>query len=237
MLLHLSPLNRYEEALKYPYVSTICSNVVMNNSNATILNINGSINDLDNLHLIAQLESQHRHSNILLCTGNCNCLNHLRQSIRDHNSIVNQSAHLPESSSTATTSTINSSNLNTSSTFITTIIDETPTSTNLILETNLNLSNESVANITDQNHVSNYASNQVSNQSSNNTSNQSSNQVTNQASNQASNQKRLNDESSRDLSNQQVLNASNLESIRNSQLNRSSTFSDLQSYLKNFNSR
>jgi len=203
----------YEEALKYPYVSTVSSNVIMNNN--TILNLSGSITDLDNLNLITQLENQRLQSNII-CAGNCNCINHIRQSITDHNSIT---SHLPESSS-ATTSTIDaSSNLNTSSTFTTTIIDERPNShRNFVVETNL----------------STYPTIQQSSRPSNLYNNNESIEaevVT------ISNEPYSNELVLSNRNQQQILNVSNLESARNSQLNRSSTFSDLQSYLKNYQSR
>lgn len=183
----------------------------MNNNNATILNINGNINDLDNLSLIRELENR-RPSSILLCSGNCNCLNHLRQSITEHNSIIddnnresNQINQFPESSSIATTSTLNSSNLNTSTTFTTTIIDEIPTNTNLnlVVETNLT----TFSTLPSNHHCE-------------------STQRTDHRQKTIKNQP-----------DQQILNVGNLETLRNNQLNRSSTFNDLQSCLKNFYSR
>lgn len=159
----------------------------MNNNNATILNI-GNLNDLDNLNILNQLDNQsaqRQSGSILLCTGNCNCINHLRESISNQSSIAN--AQLPESSSIATTSTLD--------TTFTTIIDQNPTSTNhsnrnLIVETNLTtFSNK-------PNLVSESTTEQEPKDESEN------------------------------------LNESSSE--RNSQINRSSTYNDLQSCLKNY---
>ena len=180
----------------------------MMNNNATILNLaTGSISDLDNLNLLSQLEGQRQ--SILLCTGNCNCINHLRQSMTNHPNV--NSTQIPESSSTATTSTLNSSTVNTFST----PIDERPTGANrnLIVETNFtSFSNRS--NL--------YGEPDYDNPSL-----------------------VIDDESNKELHTDRVDGdpaTSNLPSInvdlelgRNGNaLNRSSTFNDLQSYLRNY---
>lgn len=149
------------------------------NENPTILNVE-NLNDLDNFNILNQLDSR---QGILLCSGNCNCINHLRQSISDPNSefITSQ---IPESSSIATTSTI---------------IDQNPIDNqNLIMETNLT----NLTTFSNESNLSNESIKQDLNKE----------QSTNQPSDQGVN---------------------SLEN-RNSQLIRSSTFNDLNSYLKNY---
>ena len=188
----------------------------MMNNNATILNLaTGSISDLDNLNLLGQLEGQRQ--SILLCTGNCNCINHLRQSMQNNHPHVN-SGQLPESSSTATTSTLNSSTVNT---FTTTIDDERPigANRNLIVETNFT---------SFSNRPTLYGEPDYDNPSL--------------VIDDESNKEPQIDHTMESLdldqvtTNLQSINA-DLELARNSsahQLNRSSTFNDLQSYLRNY---
>lgn len=189
----------------------------------------GSISDLDNLNLLSQLDGQRQ--SILLCTGNCNCINHLRQSMTNHPT-VNSSGQLPESSSTATTSTLNSSTVNTFTT--TTIEDERPTGANrnLIVETNFtsfsnrpNLYSEAEYNdnpslvIDDESNKEPTAVDQVDNYPPDYPSHYPPDYNLDSV-----------------TTNLQATNA-DLELARNGsvyQLNRSSTFNDLQSYLRNY---
>ena len=166
----------------------------MNNA-ATILNMtNENLNDLDNLNLLNQIDS--RRQSILLC--NCNCLNHLTQSITGQNVNNNQ---MPESSSIATTSSIlNSSSVNTTFPLIDEHLTNSTNNRNLIVETNLTTYSKRSANECNQENE---------------------------------------DQLNRQLKNEEI-NLPNLEIIKNqlkNQLNRSITFNDLQSYLKNYHNR
>lgn len=220
---------------------------MMNNS-ATVLNLTtGSISDLDNLNLLSQLADGQRQS-ILLCTGNCNCINHLRQSMTNHPTVNSTTAPLPESSSTATTSsTLNSSNVNT---FTTTIEDERPSGTNrtLIVETNFtsfsnrpNLYSEAGEQYNDNPSLV------IDDESNHHDSNKEPPAAADQPDSYPPDypsdyppdyQPEYPPDYNLDsvtTTNLQAINA-DLEQTRNgsTQLNRSSTFNDLQSYLRNY---